>query len=214
MREELRPYIPMTVAVSKYRTPEEILARYNEGYRLFAENRVQELLKRVSIPMEGVKWHLIGHLQSNKVRSVLPYVELIHSVDSEKLLRLIDREAARIGKTQSVLIQVNVAKEDTKFGISAEELVPLIKKCEDLEHVSIEGIMVIGPHTDNKEEIRRVFREGRRLFEEGYPLTQKNVHWKTLSMGMSSDWKIAVEEGSTLLRLGRILFTEEDPQDI
>ena len=214
MREELRPYIPMTVAVSKYRTPEEILARYNEGYRLFAENRVQELLKRVSIPMEGVKWHLIGHLQSNKVRSVLPYVELIHSVDSEKLLRLIDREAARIGKTQSVLIQVNVAKEDTKFGISAEELVPLIKKCEDLEHVSIEGIMVIGPHTDNKEEIRRVFREGRRLFEEGFTLRQNNVRWKTLSMGMSSDWKIAVEEGSTLLRLGRILFTEEDPQDI
>ena len=214
MREELRPYIPMTVAVSKYRTPEEILARYNEGYRLFAENRVQELLKRVSIPMEGAAWHLIGHLQSNKVRSVLPYVELIHSVDSEKLLRLIDKEALRIGKVQPVLIQVNVAKEDTKYGIAEEELVPLIKKCEDLEHVSIEGIMVIGPHTDNKEEIRRVFREGRRLFEEGFTLRQNNVRWKTLSMGMSSDWKIAVEEGSTLLRLGRILFTEEDPQDI
>ena len=214
MREELRPYIPMTVAVSKYRTPEEILARYNEGYRLFAENRVQELLKRVSIPMKGAAWHLIGHLQSNKVRSVLPYVELIHSVDSEKLLRLIDKEALRIGKVQPVLIQVNVAKEDTKYGIAEEELVPLIKKCEDLEHVSIEGIMVIGPHTDNKEEIRRVFREGRRLFEEGFTLRQNNVRWKTLSMGMSSDWKIAVEEGSTLLRLGRILFTEEDPQDI
>ena len=202
MREELRPYIPMTVAVSKYRTPEEILARYNEGYRLFAENRVQELLKRVSIPMKGAAWHLIGHLQSNKVRSVLPYVELIHSVDSEKLLRLIDKEAARIGKTQSVLIQVNVAKEDTKYGIAEEELVPLIKKCEDLEHVSIE------------EKIRRVFREGRRLFEEGFTLRQNNVRWKTLSMGMSSDWKIAIEEGSTLLRLGRILFTEEDLQDI
>ena len=208
MREELRNYIPMTVAVSKYRSPEAILRLYHEGYRMFAENRVQELLKRCNLSMPEAQWHLIGHLQSNKVRALLPHCELIHSVDSEKLLRLIDAEAARIGKVQRVLIQVNVSKDPAKFGIRAEELYPLIKKCEDLRHVSVEGIMVIGPHTDDQMQIRNVFREGRRLFDQGFSVHQANVDWKTLSMGMSSDWKIALEEGSTLLRIGTALFTE------
>ena len=208
MREELRNYIPMTVAVSKYRSPEAILRLYHEGYRMFAENRVQELLKRCDLPMPGAEWHLIGHLQSNKVRALLPHCELIHSADSEKLLRIVDREAMRIGKVQRVLIQVNVSNDPAKYGIAPEELYPLIKKCEDLRHVSIEGIMVIGPHTDDQIQIRRVFREGKNLFDQGFSVCQENVNWKTLSMGMSSDWKIAVEEGSTLLRIGTLLFTE------
>ncbi len=203
---ELAEYKDITVAVTKNRTDEEIRNIYEKGYHVLAENRVQELERRQQLELPEAKWHLIGHLQTNKVRKAVTYCTLIQSVDSEKLLRLIDREAKRQNRVMEVLLQVNIAEEETKFGFSKEEVSSVILNVSDLENARIVGIMVIGPHVDDEERIREVFRQGRQLFEELKNIRQKNVEMKYLSMGMSSDWQIALECGSNMLRIGRLLF--------
>ena len=203
---ELADYKSITVAVTKNRSDEEIKRIYAQGYHVLAENRVQELEKRQQLALPQVSWQLIGHLQSNKVRKAVTYCSLIQSVDSEKLLRLIEREAARQNKVMDVLLQVNIAQEDTKFGFQSDEVKPVINRVADLKHVSIKGIMVIGPHVDDAEKIRAVFLKGKQLFDELKNLQQDNVEMKYLSMGMSSDWPIALECGSNMLRIGRSLF--------
>ncbi|MBQ7223139.1 MAG: YggS family pyridoxal phosphate-dependent enzyme [Erysipelotrichaceae bacterium] len=203
---KLADFKDITVAVTKNRTDEEIRSIYEKGYHVLAENRVQELEKRQQLALPDVQWHLIGHLQSNKVRKAVTYCTLIQSVDSERLLRLIDREAGRQNRVMSVLLQVNIAQEDTKFGFEREEVSNVIRKVSDLENVRIEGIMVIGPHVDDEERIRDVFRQGRQLFEELKNIQQNNLEMKYLSMGMSADWQIALQCGSNMLRIGRSLF--------
>ncbi|MBQ3376192.1 MAG: YggS family pyridoxal phosphate-dependent enzyme [Erysipelotrichaceae bacterium] len=206
MKQELIDLKDITVAVTKNRSLEEIRKVYDCGFRMFGENRVQELLKKKDCQLEGVQWHMIGHLQTNKVRAVVETCALIHSVDSIKLLLKVAEEAKRIGKVQDVLLQVNVAEEESKFGFTVDEVYDVMRKYHDLSGVRIRGIMVIGPNTDDKERIREVFSAGKLVFDK---LESSYQAVDILSMGMSNDYEIALQEGASMLRLGRILFEDD-----
>ncbi|MPN12399.1 Pyridoxal phosphate homeostasis protein [bioreactor metagenome] len=206
MEKDLLHLPAIVVAVSKNRTKEDICRLYDQGFCIFGENRVQELLTKIDID-RPVVWHLIGHLQSNKVRSVVTHCALIHSVDSYKLLTEINKEASKQNKISHVLIQVNIAEEDTKFGIPAQELIPLVKQAAALDHILIQGIMVIGPHTEDQARIQTVFTAGKNLFDQLHEINQANLQPSYLSMGMSHDYETALACGSNMVRLGTLLFT-------
>lgn len=189
--------------VSKHRTPEEILSYYEQGERIFAENRAEELISKAEVLPADIQWHFIGHLQRNKVRKILPYVSMIQSLDSIALADVIEKEAARIGKVIPVLAEFHLALEDTgKSGLDASEADALFAHCEKLEHVRIEGIMAMGPHTDNRNRIREVFTQGRELFDT----LKKTYDIHILSMGMSDDYTEALACGSNMVRIGTYLF--------
>lgn len=194
------------VVVTKNHSLDEIKVLYDEGFRIFGENRVQELVSKQKNDMPGIQWQLIGHLQTNKVKYAVKYCSLIQSVDSLKLLQDINKEAHKQNKLMPVLIQVNIAQEETKFGISIEELGSLLKESSNLDHIIISGLMVIGPHTKDTAEIKKVFTQGKELFDKYQNFQQSNVNFTILSMGMSEDYPFALECGSTMLRLGRIMF--------
>ena len=194
------------VVVTKNHSLDEIKVLYDEGFRIFGENRVQELVSKQKNDMPGIQWQLIGHLQTNKVKYAVKYCSLIQSVDSLKLLQDINKEALKQNKLMPVLIQVNIAQEETKFGISITELESLLKDAYNLDHVIISGLMVIGPHTKDTAEIKKVFTQGKELFDKYQNFQQSNVNFTILSMGMSEDYPFALECGSTMLRLGRIMF--------
>ncbi len=194
---KLADYKDITVAVTKNRTDEEIRNIYEKGYHVLAENRVQELERRQQLDLPNVQWHLIGHLQTNKVRKAVTCCTLIQSVDSEKLLRLIDREAGRQNRLMEVLLQVNIAEEDTKFGFSKEEVGSVILNVSDLEHVRIVGIMVIGPHVDDEERIREVFRiPGRSASLSSCP--SKDISFPHSAAGCSSALQTAAAPAGRL----------------
>lgn len=197
------------IVVSKYRTVAEISEAYEAGQRAFAENRVQALLERKEALPADIEWHLIGHLQTNKAKYVVPFVSLIHSADSLKLLQEIDRQAARNGKVQDVLLQVFVAQEETKFGLSPDEVRELVQSPEflALQHVRVCGLMAMASNTDNREQILAEFMQVKALFEElkatafaGQPA------FTELSIGMSSDYDLAMQCGSTMVRVGSRVF--------
>ncbi len=197
------------VAVSKYHPAEAIREAYDAGQRVFGESHVQELeVKQKALPKD-IEWHFIGHLQTNKVKYIVPYVSLIHSVDSMKLLREIDKQAGRVGRTVDCLLQIHVAQEETKFGFLPAELLDILQEGEyrRLEHVRITGLMCMATNTDNEDQIRREFRVAHDTFEE---VRERFFHdeetFCELSMGMSEDYRIALEEGSTLVRIGSMLF--------
>jgi pyridoxal phosphate enzyme (YggS family) len=197
------------IAVSKTRTNEELLEAYNVGQRAFGENKVQELLRKQAELPEDIEWHLIGHLQTNKVKAVLPYAHLIHSVDSFKLLKIINREAVQLSKKENCLLQVHIAREETKFGFSREEILEMINADEfsELKNVNIKGLMGMATFTENQDQIRQEFRSLRSIFEELKDNYFKdNAEFKELSMGMSDDYPIAIEEGSTMIRVGSKIF--------
>ena len=194
------------VVVTKNHSLDEIKVLYDQGFRVFAENRVQELVSKQKNEMPGIQWQLIGHLQTNKVKYAVKYCTLIQSVDSLKLLQDINKEAIKQNKVMPVLIQVNVAQEETKFGIAVDQLEPLLKDACNLNRIIIKGLMVIGPHTKDTVAIKKVFTEGKELFDKYQNFSQTNVDFTTLSMGMSEDYPLALECGSTMLRLGRIMF--------
>jgi pyridoxal phosphate enzyme (YggS family) len=197
------------IAVSKTRTNEELLEAYNAGQRAFGENKVQELLRKQAELPEDIEWHLIGHLQTNKVKAVLPYVHLIHSVDSFKLLKIINREAVQLSKKENCLLQVHIAREETKFGFFREEILEMINADEfsELKNVNIKGLMGMATFTENQDQIRQEFRSLRSIFEELKDNYFKdNAELKELSMGMSDDYPIAIEEGSTMIRVGSKIF--------
>ena len=206
MKQELIDLKDITVAVTKNRSLEDIRKLYDLGFRMFGENRVQEILKKKDCGLEGIQWHMIGHLQTNKVRPAVENCTLIHSVDSVKLLLKINEEAKNIGKVQDVLLQVNIAREETKFGFRTDEIDEVMREYHDLPYVKIRGIMVIGPHTGENEKIRAVFSTGKQLFEK---LESSYQAVDILSMGMSNDYEIALQEGASMLRLGRILFEDD-----
>jgi pyridoxal phosphate enzyme (YggS family) len=204
----LKDQLPDTVtliAVSKTKPNETILEAYNAGQRHFGENRVQELLPKAEALPKDIHWHVIGHLQSNKVKYIAPFVHLIHSVDSEKLLAEIDRQAAKSGRVIPVLLQIFIAQEETKFGFSPEEAEALLSAgaAEKYPNVRIEGLMGMATNTEDAAQVRNEFRSLNQLFTR---LRAGSPGIKTLSMGMSSDWKIAVEEGSTMIRVGSSIF--------
>ena len=197
------------VAVSKFHPVEKLMEAYRAGQRIFGESRVQELVQKAQAMPADVQWHFIGHLQTNKVRALLPHVSLIHSVDSERLLDCIDKEAERIGRTVDVLLQIHVAQEEAKFGFTLQEITQLANsgKLTAMSHVRVVGVMAMATNTDDDAEIRREFAEAHHVF---YTLKDGcffgDEHFCELSMGMSDDYRLAIAEGATMVRIGTTIF--------
>lgn len=197
------------VAVSKNQPDERVLELYAKGQRVFAENRVQELLRKRDILPQDIEWHLIGHLQTNKVKSIVPFVHTIHSIDSLKLLQEINQQAAKVGRIIHCLLQFHIAQEESKFGLEMSEAQTLLESSEyaAFHHVHLCGVMGMASLTDNNEQIRKEFRQLHAIFENLKTRYFPNdPTFRELSMGMSSDWEIALQEGSTMVRIGSLLF--------
>lgn len=194
------------IAVTKNQTVETMRQAIDAGALVIGENRVQEADGKAKSLDRTVEWHLIGHLQTNKVRQAVALIDLIHSVDSERLALEIDQQAAKIGKRQDILIQVNAAAEESKFGIEPGQLSRLAAMISGLEHVRLVGLMTIAPFYETAEEARPVFKEMYRLFTElkAARLTNTNIEW--LSMGMTNDYAVAIEEGANMVRIGTAIF--------
>ncbi len=198
------------VAVSKTKPAIDILELYSLGQRDFGENYVQELVDKAAQLPKDIRWHFIGHLQSNKVKYIAPFVHLIHGVDSLKLLKEINKQAAKHNRIIDVLLQVHIAQEETKFGFDAYELQELLQthsaELQELSGVRVCGLMGMASFSDNTELVRSEFHQLRSLFEQHRSRTADNIQLTILSMGMSGDYKMAIEEGSTLVRIGSLLF--------
>ena len=194
------------VAVTKNHDVEAMREAIDAGVTIVGENRVQEAVEKHEKLDRDVIWHLIGHLQTNKVKQAVKNFDLIHSVDSEHLLDAVDTAAGKIHKVQNILIQVNLAKEESKFGIYKEDLPFLLQKADQMKHVHLMGLMCIAPNYENVEECRPLFREMREIFDklQMFPLMNSEMKW--LSMGMTHDYRIAIEEGSNLVRIGTAIF--------
>ena len=199
------------VAVSKTQPIETILQAYDSGHRVFGENKAQELVKKFeALPMD-IEWHMIGHLQTNKVKYITPFVQLIHSVDSRKLLVEINKQGQKCDRVINCLLQIHIATEETKFGFSEEEVVKLIKEVSPstFPFIKILGLMGMASFTENANQVREEFKRLKSLFEKLKSASlPENIVMKELSMGMSSDYKIALEEGSTMIRIGSDIFGE------
>jgi pyridoxal phosphate enzyme (YggS family) len=210
--EELKAKNVLLVAVSKTKSIEAIKELYDLGQRDFGENYVQELAgKQAQLPQD-IRWHFIGHLQTNKVRYVASFVQLIHGVDSLKLLKEINKQGAKNSRVLQVLLQIHIAKEETKFGLDENELEEILNTCSgelrELKNVQVKGLMGMASFTKNKEQVRKEFRYLKSLFDKYAQLQTTNIQLQTLSMGMSGDYKLAVEEGSNLVRIGSLIFGE------
>lgn len=212
----LKRQLPSTVklvAVSKTHTVSEILEAYNAGHRLFGENRVQEIISKKDMLPSDIEWHLIGHLQSNKVKFIVPFISMIESVDSVKLLRLIDDEAVKTGRVVECLLQVHIANEETKFGFSADELIELSARGEfaNLNGVKLAGLMGMATFTDDIAQVKKEFSELSDCFSQlKSQYFTDNINFKEISMGMSGDYITAIESGSTIVRIGSLIFGERN----
>jgi pyridoxal phosphate enzyme (YggS family) len=193
------------VCVSKFHPADAIMRAYRVGERDFGESRVQELLPKYEALPKDIRWHFIGHLQTNKVKMIMPFIHLIHSVDSLRLLETINREAEKVQRRIKVLIEVHVAKEVTKSGFTPEEFLSLNTQLSTFNHIEICGIMGMATNTDEEEEIRRCFRMIKHLADNSWNTYQSNSN-KIVSMGMSDDYQIAIEEGSNMVRIGSSIF--------
>ncbi len=206
------------VAVSKTKPLDDILELYDFGHRDFAENYVQELVTKAGQLPKDIRWHFIGHLQTNKVKSIVPFVQLIQSVDSLKLLKEINKQGEKQDRVIDCLLQVHIAEEETKFGLDEKEINELIVQWADMKmnNVRICGLMGMASFTDDKNKVKSEFGYLKTLFDklanlpaESFRQTS-NLKLQTLSMGMSSDYQIAIEEGSNLVRIGSLLFGERE----
>lgn len=194
------------IAVSKTKPLEDLAAAYEAGCRDFGENKVQEILEKAPDMPSDARFHMIGHLQRNKVRQVLPHVVMIHSVDSVRLAEQIQQEAEKLGKTIDVLLEVNVAKEESKFGFYPEEIMEAAEQISRFSHVRIQGLMTIAPFVEEAEENREVFQK---LYQLSVDIKKKNidnVNMCVLSMGMTGDYQVAIEEGASMIRVGTGIF--------
>lgn len=208
IQEDIAPYKPNIIAVTKYFDEKAMIEAYNAGLRDFAESRAVEAVEKIeNLPAEvrnNSKFHFIGHLQTNKVKKVVPIFDYIHSVDSLKLAKAIADEAKLFGKVQNILLQVNNANEEQKFGFSKKEIFEVFPSIKELSSVSIVGIMNMAPLGASEEELNRLFED---VFNIKKELEQRfDCELRELSMGMSQDYKIAVKHGATMLRIGRKLF--------
>jgi pyridoxal phosphate enzyme (YggS family) len=210
--EKIKASIPDSVtlvAVSKTKPNEDIMEAYNSGHRIFGENRVQELTQKAEELPKDIEWHMIGHLQSNKVKYIAPFVSLIHGVHKEKLLKEINKQGEKIGRKIDVLLQFHIAQEDSKFGFDFEEAKEMLESDNMLsyEHVNIRGVMGMATFTDNRERIEDEFRTLNNYFEVFRSHFFKfNDDFNIISMGMSGDYEIAIEEGSNMIRVGSKIF--------
>ena len=215
---ELRKSIPEgveLVAVSKFHPSEAIMDAYGAGQRVFGESRALELEAKAGELPADIDWHFIGHLQTNKVRKVVAHASLIHSIDSERLLRAVDDEAAKAGREPGVLLQLHVAKEETKFGFTPEELLDFVtpELLASLKAVEIRGVMGMASNVDDEDRIRSDFREIRTAFDSlRAGVFASSPSFSIVSMGMSHDWPIAVEEGGNMIRVGTSIFGEREYQ--
>lgn len=198
------------IAVSKTKPVSMIQEVMEEGIIEFGENKVQELSSKYEVLPSNLHWHLIGHLQTNKVKYIIDKVDLIHSVDSFKLAEQIEKEAAKKDIICNILIEVNIAKEDTKFGVLAENVYPLILEISKLEHVRIKGLMTIAPFVEDPEKNRDHFKNLRQLNVDIKSKNIDNVSMDVLSMGMTGDYEVAIEEGATMVRVGTGIFGERN----
>jgi len=197
------------IAVSKTKPIEDIQALYDLGQRDFGENYVQELVDKYEKLPKDIHWHFIGHLQSNKVKYIAPFVHLIHGVDSLSLLKEINKQALKNNCIIDCLLQIHIAKEETKFGLNSDELEAVLKgELFTLKNISINGLMGMASFSTNIDLVRAEFNYLKSLFVKYTPLQTANYKLQTLSMGMSSDYKIAIEEGSNMIRIGSLLFGE------
>ena len=194
------------IAVSKTKPVETLKGAYDLGVRVFGENKVQELTDKYEALPKDIQWHMIGHLQRNKVKYIIDKVALIHSVDSIRLAETIEKEAAKHNITANILIEVNVAKEESKFGLMPEELDEFIDKIKDFNHIQVKGLMTIAPFVENPETNREIFRSLRKLSVDISNKNVDNVNVSILSMGMTNDYTVAVEEGATMVRVGTGIF--------
>jgi pyridoxal phosphate enzyme (YggS family) len=195
------------VAVTKTKPVEDILTLYNYGHRDFGENYVQELLEKQKLLPPDIRWHFIGHLQSNKVKMIAHFVHLIHGIDSPVLLKEIDKQGRKINRAISCLLQVYIATEETKFGFATDEAETTFQSARsDFQYADVKGLMGMASFTDNMNQVRSEFRSLRNLFDRIGNKSGLNI----LSMGMTSDYKVALEEGSTLLRIGSAIFGERE----
>ncbi len=208
IREALPENVAL-VAVSKTKSEAEILEAYAVGQRIFGENKVQEMSKKQETLPQDIEWHMIGHVQRNKVKYMAPYVALIHGVDSLKLLQEIDKQAKKNDRTIPCLFQIHIAQESSKFGFNEEELEEMVQSgiLEQLKNVEIKGLMGMATFTDNRDQVRTEFRLLKAIFDK---LRVKLPQLQVLSMGMSGDYPIAIEEGSNMVRIGSSIFGERN----
>lgn len=197
------------IAVSKTKPEEMIREAYAAGQREFGENKVQEMCAKADAMADlDITWHLIGHLQKNKVRKAVAVAAMIHSVDSLELAAEIQKEAARIGKVQDILLEVNVAAEESKFGLTPDEVPEIAKQLEAFPNVRLRGLMTVAPYTENPSENRVYFRQLNKLTVDIQSKKTDNISVDCLSMGMSNDFEEAIEEGATMVRVGSLIFGE------
>lgn len=198
------------IAVSKTKPVETLKEAYDLGVRVFGENKVQELCDKYEALPKDIHWHMIGHLQRNKVKYIIDKVDLIHSVDSLRLAETIEKEAAKKDLTVNILVEVNVAKEESKFGLAPEEVDNFLVEIAKFSHIRVCGLMTIAPFVENAEENRVVFEHLHKLSVDIASKNVDNGNVSILSMGMTNDYEIAVEEGATIVRVGTGIFGERD----
>ena len=198
------------IAVSKTKPVEMLQDAYNAGIRDFGENKVQELCDKYEVMEKDIRWHMIGHLQTNKVKYLIGKTQLIHSVDSYKLACEIEKQAAKHDCVMDILIEVNVANEASKFGLSTEEVLALVRDVAQLPHIRIKGLMTVAPYVEDSEENRVFFRNIKQLSVDIDNQNIDNVTMEILSMGMTGDYMVAIEEGATIVRVGTGIFGERN----
>jgi PLP dependent protein len=197
------------VAVSKKKSPETILQAYNAGHKIFGENKAQELIQKQEILPKDIEWHFIGHLQTNKAKYLMPFVSMIHGIDSFKILKTVNKEAKKNNRVIPCLLQFHIAQESTKFGLSEEEAYEILdsEEYKTLKNISIVGVMGMATFTDDKLQVRNEFRFLKKIFDKlKKEYFSRKKGFKEISMGMSDDYPIAVEEGSTIVRIGSKIF--------
>lgn len=206
---DLKKFDTQLVAVSKKKPESQIIELYEKGHRIFGENRVQEVVQKAENLPKDIEWHFIGHLQSKKVKYIAPFIHTIHAVDSLKLLKEINKQAQKHNRKISCFLQFKIAQEETKFGLSTEDGTALLEALneETLANITISGVMGMATFTENKNQVREEFRKLKSIFDQlkkEYFLDKAT--FREISMGMSGDYKIAIEEGSTMVRIGSLLF--------
>lgn len=198
------------IAVSKTKPIEVLQEAYDLGVRVFGENKVQELTEKYDALPKDIEWHMIGHLQTNKVKYIVDKVAMIHSVDSLKLAETIEKEAAKKNCVVDILVEVNVAEEDSKFGMKVDEVIPFLEKISTFSHIKVKGLMTIAPFVDDAEENRAIFNDLHKLSVDIKAKNIDNINVSVLSMGMTNDYIVAIEEGATMVRVGTGIFGERN----
>lgn len=196
------------VAVSKTKPVKDLMEAYDEGQRIFGENKIQEMSEKFEEMLKDIQWHMIGHVQTNKVKFMAPFVSLIHGVDSLKLVQEIDKQALKNNRVIDCLLQMHIAEEETKFGLDLEELNEILNQIKDekFKNIKVIGLMGMATFTENQDQIKKEFLQLKSIFDTHKSLKTENFQLTTLSMGMSGDYQLAIECGSTMVRIGSSIF--------